>query len=79
MWVWAIQSARDTPQLLPVSNSVLCNLTMLHICIWLQIEEQLEKNVGELETVKEEMASLKAQLYAKFGKTINLEDDTIEE
>ena len=41
-------------------------------------QEQLDEDVAtakeEVERVKGEMEGLKAQLYAKFGKTINLED-----
>lgn len=38
---------------------------------------RLEEEIGELEdkmgTIREEMTQLKVELYARFGKTINLE------
>ena len=39
--------------------------------------DKIEKSVGEIEgqlsTLQEEMEQLKVQLYARFGKSINLE------
>lgn len=38
---------------------------------------KIEEEIGELEekmgTIREEMTQLKVELYARFGKTINLE------
>jgi prefoldin subunit 4 len=38
---------------------------------------RLDEEIGELEdkmgTIREEMTQLKVELYARFGKTINLE------
>lgn len=38
-----------------------------------QIEESVSAVEGKLSTVREEMEQLKVQLYARFGKSINLE------
>lgn len=44
-----------------------------------QLAEDVATAKAEVERVKGEMEALKAQLYAKFGKTINLEDSFAEE
>ena len=38
-----------------------------------KVEEQVEELESKLESVKEEMTQLKVALYARFGKSINLE------
>ncbi len=38
-----------------------------------RIEEELEELEEKLGTIREEMTQLKVELYARFGKTINLE------
>lgn len=38
-----------------------------------KIEEDVEGLESKLETIKEEMTQLKVELYARFGKSINLE------
>ena len=38
-----------------------------------RIEEELEELEDKLGTIREEMTQLKVELYARFGKTINLE------
>ena len=38
-----------------------------------KIEESVSAVEGKLSTVREEMEQLKVQLYARFGKSINLE------
>ncbi|KAK1986381.1 Prefoldin subunit-domain-containing protein [Colletotrichum cereale] len=38
-----------------------------------KIEEEVEGLESKLETIKEEMTQLKVELYARFGKSINLE------
>ncbi|KAJ0292923.1 hypothetical protein Brms1b_004801 [Colletotrichum noveboracense] len=38
-----------------------------------KIEEEVEELESKLETIKEEMTQLKVELYARFGKSINLE------
>ncbi|KAF6232906.1 hypothetical protein HO173_008869 [Letharia columbiana] len=38
-----------------------------------QIEESVSAVEGKLSTIREEMEQLKVQLYARFGKSINLE------
>lgn len=38
-----------------------------------KIEECVSVVEGKLNTVREEMEQLKVQLYARFGKSINLE------
>lgn len=38
-----------------------------------RVEEQVEELESKLESVKEEMTALKVDLYARFGKSINLE------
>jgi prefoldin subunit 4 len=38
-----------------------------------RIEEELSAVGGKLSTVREEMSELKVQLYARFGRSINLE------
>lgn len=38
-----------------------------------KIEESVSAVEGKLSTVREEMEELKVQLYARFGKSINLE------
>lgn len=38
-----------------------------------KIEESVSTIEGDLSTVREEMEQLKVQLYARFGKSINLE------
>ncbi|KAF9874511.1 prefoldin subunit 4 [Colletotrichum karsti] len=38
-----------------------------------KIEEDVEELESKLETIKEEMTQLKVELYARFGKSINLE------
>ena len=43
------------------------------------MEGDLTEAHASLDKVKEEMSSLKSLLYAKFGKTINLEDEFAEE
>jgi prefoldin subunit 4 len=37
------------------------------------MEEEVEDIESKLETLKEEMTELKVALYARFGKSINLE------
>lgn len=37
------------------------------------VEKLVEELEGKLEATREEMAHLKVQLYARFGKSINLE------
>jgi prefoldin subunit 4 len=38
-----------------------------------KIEESVFEVQGKLSTIREEMEQLKVQLYARFGKSINLE------
>jgi prefoldin subunit 4 len=38
-----------------------------------KVEAEVEELEGKLETIKEEMSQLKVELYARFGKSINLE------
>ena len=38
-----------------------------------KIEESVSIIEGKLSTIREEMESLKVELYARFGKSINLE------
>lgn len=38
-----------------------------------RIEESVSTTQGKLSTIREEMEQLKVQLYARFGKSINLE------
>ncbi len=38
-----------------------------------RIEEELEELEEKLGTIRDEMTQLKVELYARFGKTINLE------
>lgn len=38
-----------------------------------KIEEDVEGLESKLETIKEDMNQLKVELYARFGKSINLE------
>lgn len=38
-----------------------------------QIEESVSATEGKLSTIREEMETLKVDLYARFGKSINLE------
>lgn len=38
-----------------------------------EIEESVSAIEGKLSNVREEMGQLKVQLYARFGKSINLE------
>lgn len=38
-----------------------------------KIEESVSATEGKLSGIREEMESLKADLYARFGKSINLE------
>ncbi|KAK2756308.1 prefoldin subunit 4 [Colletotrichum kahawae] len=38
-----------------------------------KIKEEVEELESKLETIKEEMTQLKVELYARFGKSINLE------
>lgn len=38
-----------------------------------KIEESVTEVQGKLSTIREEMEHLKVQLYARFGKSINLE------
>ncbi len=39
----------------------------------MRIEEELEELEEKLGTIRDEMTQLKVELYARFGKTINLE------
>ena len=38
-------------------------------------QEELEKKQDDLEQIEGKMKDLKASLYAKFGNSINLEED----
>jgi len=38
-----------------------------------ELDTEIEKLEGQMETAREEMEELKVGLYAKFGKAINLE------
>ena len=38
-----------------------------------RVEEEIGELEDKLETIREEMTQLKVELYARFGKTINLE------
>jgi prefoldin subunit 4 len=38
-----------------------------------KLEEEIEALEDKLGNIKEEMSQLKVELYARFGKTINLE------
>jgi prefoldin subunit 4 len=38
-----------------------------------RIEEEIGALEDKLESIREEMTQLKVELYARFGKTINLE------
>ena len=38
-----------------------------------KIEQSVSATEGKLSTIREEMDTLKVQLYARFGKSINLE------
>lgn len=38
-----------------------------------KVEEDIAALEDKLETIREEMTQLKVELYARFGKTINLE------
>jgi prefoldin subunit 4 len=38
-----------------------------------KIEEEVSVLEGKLATVREEMSQLKVELYARFGRSINLE------
>jgi prefoldin subunit 4 len=38
-----------------------------------KVEEDITELEDKLETIREEMAQLKVELYARFGKSINLE------
>jgi prefoldin subunit 4 len=38
-----------------------------------KFEEEIEELEGKLFTIREEMTELKVALYARFGKSINLE------
>ena len=39
------------------------------------VEKELARMKGSTEDIKKLLASLKVELYAKFGDSINLEDD----
>lgn len=38
-----------------------------------KVEEDIEELEDKLNTIREEMTQLKVELYARFGKSINLE------
>lgn len=38
-----------------------------------RVERELREREEKLEDIREEMTALKVELYARFGKTINLE------
>ena len=38
-----------------------------------KVEEDIEELEDKLNTIKDEMTQLKVELYARFGKSINLE------
>jgi len=40
-----------------------------------KLDAEVSKLSSELETIQSEMATIKSRLYAKFGKSINLDED----
>lgn len=40
-----------------------------------ELKGDLESNVNKIDSIKDEMTSLKAALYSKFGKNIHLDID----